>query len=1096
MKDSCTRIVFLLCSILLLIVHPVISAETAVGPPFKFTLSQTLIPEGEIGCVDIVIEGFEDVLAFQLGFSFDSSIFRFDGGQSTALDPNEFFAGVATNAGGMEIITVGFAHFGTGVTLTDGTIAFSLCFESLGANGDLSSLAITDLANGNSPQINTPAGVFGQPDLCVVGADVIVGDILGAITVTATPTASTCQSSLDGAISLSILGGELPYSLLITDCNNGDIILGPEPAGNAVVVNSLNPGEYCIAITDNSVPSLVGSASVTVINGGPSLSARFEIEEPLCNGQSNGNIEAFPILNAVEQSNTTTDFSFIWTGPGITGQSVGPILMNVGAGSYDLMVTEVSSGCSVLQSIFLTQPAAIEVDIAVTNETCDTGGMDGTAAAVTTGGVGGYSFIWDDMNSSTDSLITGLGQGNYTVIVRDANDCPGTDTEMITAPEPPQIIGFDSVSISCPGIMDGSLTVNFMDGSSAVDRVEWIIPGGGTQTGATITGLDPGDYTVTVIAVDNCSSSMMVTLGPAAALEIDLVNTSTDPPACHDGGSDTFGALNLSVLGGVSPYTFNVNGEIFTMNVIGGRVPGVYDVFVIDANGCESEVVQLTIENPPPLSVEFSAITGVPCFGQPPFNGSATVTAFNGTGPVYNYLWASGENGLTSMNLMGGLQDFRLTSGDCVLDTFLTIPEPAEISVDVGITNVSCFGAEDGEIELTATGGTGMFTYETAANLNGSTLTDLSAGSYNIIIRDENDCAVVTNPQISQPDSLDAFILDVQNISCNGEADGLLIADFEGGTGTVSYQWDSGSLDTFSTNTTLAAGSYVLTVEDANGCTDTAQATIIEPIPIDATIPVPALAPCFGEQTNLEVTGASGGNGGPYFYTVNAGPTVPINSEIPVFAGEYTITVFDGIGCRETYEVTANEPSELQVQAGVDQEINLGSSTFIFGSIQSSIDIDSIFWVESPGDSTLTCYDCTNPTASPLDDSFYELFAVDVNGCVGSDEIFIKVDSDRNVYIPNVFSPNVDGFNDFFSPFTGVGVSQILAFTIYDRWGEIVFEKENFVSGSSEAGGWDGKMRGKAANPGVYFYVASIEFIDDVVLTYRGNVTLINNKEN
>jgi len=1105
MKNSCIRFAVILCSLLLLNMGILTANESAVGPPFKFTFVETFIPEGEIGCVDVIVEGFEDVFALQFGMTFDTAFFEFVNIQSDNIAAGEAIASQAPN--GEPAITVGIAGLSP-YTLPDGAVVFSLCFESIGMEGDFMNLVITpDLPNGNASQLNTFTDTYFLPDdLCIVGTQVTIMDPPPSLDAIGTATNASCQSSEDGTISIEIGGGAAPYSIFVADCDSGDVVFGPQNTGSSIAVSSsLNPGVYCVEITDSSTPSLDTMFMLTVGNDGPSIGARFDLEEPLCNGQNNGEIEVFAILDAIEQPNPNNEFNFVWTSTGGQGSVVGPVLSNVGAGTYEVEITDVNSGCSISQTIFLTEPAALLVDIAATNETCDNAGMDGTAAAVTTGGVGPFTFMWDDMNSSTDSLIMNLGQGTYTVVVRDANNCPATDTEMITAPMPPQIIGFDSMQISCAGQMDGELEVLFTEGSAAVGNVQWTIPGGGVLIGNRITNIGPGEYTVVVTASDNCSSTMTVTLSAAEPFEIDFVNTMIFSPECNQANSNnpSFGEVTIFVNGGAGPYDYDLNGVVFENENNGYNIPqlvaGVYNLTVSDASGCEPAVGQIVIPSPPEITVDFSNEQATSCFGGPPSDGEVTTTVLNGSGP-YFYIWSdigvdtvefSGDSPNTYTNLAADTQFLQVVSGNCNVDTFLVVEQPAEIQVMETLNSISCFGGNDGSIAVSANGGTGILTFDWGANGNSAMITDLTADQYTLVVTDENNCMVAKSYDIFEPDSLDAFISNVQNISCNGDADGLLASAFTGGTGSVSYVWSSSSVDTFSTNTSLLAGDYIVTVEDSNGCIDTAMATIVEPIAINAVADVPALAPCFGEQTEISISQVSGGNGGPYTYTVNAGPSVPINNAIPVFAGEYTITVFDGQGCRETLFITANEPPELIVNVGADQEINLGGSTFIFSSIQSSINIDSIFWTESPGDSTLSCYDCTNPTANPLDDSFYTLTAIDENGCTNSDELFINVDSDRNVYIPNVFSPNGDGINDFFSPFTGIGVMEVTSLSIFDRWGELVFLREGFLPGSTEALGWDGNFRGKRANQGVYFYLAEVEFIDGVKLVYRGDVTLI-----
>lgn len=1088
MIDSCRRIVLLVCSVALLMPFQVLLANAEVGPPFKFTFSPTFIPEGQVGCIDVIVEGIEDVNSFELAMTFDETLFSFATINSTFIDPDQIAASVSmSNPNTVTIIA--FSLFNT-IDIPDGSIGFSICFEALGNDGDTSTLVFEEtLPNGNPSQIFANNMSFQTPDLCVIGSIITIGDMPIPLDVMTMTQGATCQNSGDGILEIDILGGIQPFSLLVTDCLTGDIIRGPEDVGPTVVINNLDPADYCIEITDSNIPSEVINTTAEIINSGPSLGADFLAIEPNCNGETNGSLEATAILNAVLQPNPSSDFNFVWTQTGGQGTVVGPILDNIGSGTYEVQITEIASGCSVTLSTFLTEPAPIVVDLAVTDETCmTTMGMDGSLAAVTTGGVGGYTFLYDDNNSTTDSIATGLGVGTYTVVVRDANGCPGTDTDDVGAPQPPQILGVDSISVSCPGVMDGELEVLFVDGSAMVDRVEWTIPGGGMQQGARITNLGPGDYLVTVTGLDNCASSVTISLGAPDAVMIDVANSSSTLADCPLFNN---GSISVAVFGGMPPYTVFVDNVAQATGAtnIPALSPGDYDIFVQDANGCITAVDVFTVGRIPDVTVDFTDIQGVQCFEGP--GGAATAVPMGGVG-TYNFIWDNSETTAAATSLFGDTNFVNIISGSCNLDTFVIIPQPSELMVNPDIMNVSCFGDSDGQIDLNPSGGTGMIIASSTVPVTGTTLENLSADLYNVIISDANNCEIAVSLEISEPDSLDAFISAVQNITCNGEADGFLEAGFNGGTGNVTYAWSRSSQDMFSTITGLFSGDYLVTVTDENGCIDTAMATIIEPEAISAVIPPIPEALCFNDQTIINVAQATGGNGAPFTYTVNAGPAIPINSPIPVFAGEYTITIFDNLGCRLPIEVTATEPPPVQVSAGIDQEINLGGSALIFGSANSSVGIDSIFWLESPGDSTLSCYDCLTPTANPLDDSVYELFAVDANGCSASDEVFINVDSDRNVFIPNVFSPyQVDGFNDFFSPFTGIGVESVLSFEVYDRWGEQVYSREPFLPGGSEAQGWDGTYRGKIASKGVYLYIIRVQFIDGVILTYRGDVTIL-----
>ncbi len=1102
MKNNCLRFfLFLYCILLVNIGESHSAKPEMLGPPFKFNGMPNTIVEGTVGCIQFEVEGFMDVIGFQIGFEYDASVLEFESLTSTVLPVGtELIAFATTSSMGLDFITITYTNFVGTATFPDGTILFELCFEAIGDVGDSANISLEDvIANGQPTQLFTTAGTFFVPEVCGTDTEITIIDDIAALDVIPTVTAADCQSSQDGSISLEIDGGVEPYNVFVEDCSTGDVIFGPQDVGSSVAIsNTLNPGDYCISISDNSTPSLTTNLMLTIDNNGPSLGVNFDLTEPLCNGQDNGSIEAFAILDAVELPNPNPDFSFLWTMTGGAGVVVGPVLSNIGAGNYEVQITENSSGCSITQSVFLTEPVAFEVDILATNETCNGLGMDGTTAAVTMGGLGPFSFQWDDPSNSTDSLLTGLSAASYTVIVEDVNGCLATDTETIVAPDPPMIIGFDSIRISCPGRMDGELTVLFADGSAMVDNITWTLPDGSTQSGATINNLGPGEYLVTLTAIDNCSSSMVVNLGPAEGLEIDLVNSVVTNPECP-GFND--GSIIVLVTGGVAPFTYTFEGTETVGNnglVFPQLVAGEYIVSVTDANGCDPVSAVFVVEDPDPITVDFVDIVGVSCFGQPPANGSATAIPAGGSGS-FIFTWESGEmDFLTSQStanfLMGDTQTLQVISGNCAIDTFVIIDQPDEIVVMVDddmFSNVSCFGGDDGLIGLNVSGGTGDFTFDWGVNGTTNPLTNLVADVYTVIVRDENNCAETVSIEIAEPDSLSAFINNADNVSCNGAADGLLSAAFDGGTGNVSYEWSTSNLDTFSTLTALEAGDYIVTVTDSNGCIDTAMATVVEPPPIIAAVLDPPPALCNGDQTEVTVANVTGGNGGPYTFTVNAGPSVPVNNSVPVFAGDFTVSIFDSRGCRVAVPVTAEEPPPVTVSVSAEPVINLGGSTFVFAFAESVNGIDSISWTEFPGDSTLTCYDCLDPIASPLEDTEYTLTAFDGNGCMNSATLFVDVDSDRNVFIPNIFTPNIDGINDLFSPFTGVGVLEVESFDIYDRWGEIVFSLENFLPGSTEAFGWDGTFRGEDANPGVYYYLIRVQFIDGVSLLYRGDVTLV-----
>jgi len=281
--------------------------------------------------------------------------------------------------------------------------------------------------------------------------------------------------------------------------------------------------------------------------------------------------------------------------------------------------------------------------------------------------------------------------------------------------------------------------------------------------------------------------------------------------------------------------------------------------------------------------------------------------------------------------------------------------------------------------------------------------------------------------------------------------------------------------------------------------------TLEEPDPIEFDIADIVEPQCFGFQTVVAIDTAFGGNGGTYEFSVNNGPKRPIQAAIPALGGRPAlITVFDRSGCRAEEEIVINQPREIVVEIPDNDddddgiiEIQLGESVELIPCIKSGEDVpvDSIVWQPMVN---LVCVDtafCDEVIVAPLESQVYTLTVFDVNGCSGTDEILIEIDKNRNVFIPNAFSPNGDNINDTFKPYIGPGVENVNFMRVFDRWGEVLYSADNFINkylpDDLDQSGWDGKLNGKRMNPGVYVYIMQVQFVDGQVLLYRGDVTLL-----
>jgi gliding motility-associated-like protein len=292
-----------------------------------------------------------------------------------------------------------------------------------------------------------------------------------------------------------------------------------------------------------------------------------------------------------------------------------------------------------------------------------------------------------------------------------------------------------------------------------------------------------------------------------------------------------------------------------------------------------------------------------------------------------------------------------------------------------------------------------------------------------------------------------------------------------------------------------------LTIVSSNGC----QITEIRRVDVEPCCEdLPTLQVRLDSMRNLSCNGSNDGmiavngtQGSPYDEDINGVKTFYYQysldgqefSSINLFnnlaAGKHTIIIQDRKGCLDTMEVNITEPEKVVAHAGSDVEIDLGD--FIdLNANATPLNFYNYTWYR--GDS-IECNTCQNTKAIPFNDGYYAVQAMDDNGCVGVDSFFVRVRKNYFVYPPNVFSPNGDNINDYFSIVGSKSLVNIDELQIFDRWGNLLFDGENIVPGSGR--GWNGRSGDQACNPGVYVYLIKAKFIDGHIETVSGDLTLI-----
>lgn len=916
---------------------------------------------------------------------------------------------------------------------------------------------------------------------------------IGAVPITVTSrniTPALCREVENGSIFIASVTGGSPV--------NGNYTFRWSNNRTNVSTTSNNPnigaGKYFVTISDNiceSVDSFVVPAQRT-------LNMLANITNVECNGANTGSI----LVTA--SGSTNTPYIFRWTGvANQTDNVANSLARNLTAGTYPLSIRD-QDGCRIDSSFTITEPLGIVIDsVEQKNETCLIGG-DGLIRISAAGGNttnGSYTYIWSRSIQDITPTISNLVAGMYTITVTDGANCSRTRTFTVSVPQKPTL-QLSTKDATCSDRADGIAKVIVTPPANVtVTNYNW------SNSGVidSITNLTAGNYRVTVSLSNGCQKDTFAIVGAPAPISIDTVNSSTTNPTCPN---DANGSIILVMKGGTSPYRYTWSGGQPTSNpVFASLKADVYQFTVTDFNGCKPLETPIALIAPPDINIDFNDIVSTTCYGvcvQNRGDGRATANARGGSvnAGIFTYQWSSGESTPRATQLCGGWQSVTVSDGTCFKRDSVEVPQPLPITFQIPkIEEPSCYGNQDGKAEVNVEGGTPPYSY---AWSNGATTKDIisvAAGTYSVVVYDRNQCvAPPLSVQINQPDlmQLDTVQLETTNVSCFGADDGRIKLQRTGGNGgSTIYRW-SPNISQSDSAFNLKAGLYYITATDRKGCSDSITFSITQPDRIYYSLEPPLQPRCNGELTYVKLDTAFGSTYlHPFTVSVDNGPQYPIGYQVPVFAGEHLITITEQItGCSDTTSVNIGEPLPITIRFEniVDSVpvprmlVGLGTQTRLSPIVSGSLPIDSVSW--TPRDYLTFTSEPLRPTVSPLDDRTYKLRVTDVNGCIGEASILIELERNRNVFIPNVFSPNDDDRNDYFGVFTGVGVKTINFLRIYDRWGELLFSREQIPTNSDPSEGWDGKFRGKVVQQGVYLYIAEVEFEDGAKLLYRGDITV------
>ena len=707
--------------------------------------------------------------------------------------------------------------------------------------------------------------------------------------VTATPVATTCFGFSDGSISVVATGGSGIYTTYTWS-----------PAQpNSPNASGLYAGNYAVTVKDSY--NCIGVDSATVTEPAPLVvsASRNDIS---CNGLCDGNLFSSVV------SGGSGSFNYAWDNGVNTQNQIG-----VCAGNYTVIITDALStpSCNQTASVAVTEPSAMVLTTSSTNSDCTA--SNGTATITVNNGTPDftYNWLWSTGNSnsttaSNTSTVNTLPAGNVSITVYDNSGCSKDTVINVNANSGPTSLISSSTNVTCNGSCNGYAEVTVTGGTP---NYTYIWDGGApvntSSTTNSINTLCAGSHTVSITDANGCVTTVSVSITQPNA----LVATPT-VISSHCGQSD--GSISLNVAGGSSPYSYIWSSGETTQN-ISGKPAGTYCVTVTDAAFC-TVTACATITDIGGITSLSTTQTVVSCFGGN--NGTATVFV-NGGLPPYSYSWENGQTTSTATGLSYTGNAFCVTVTDlnnCELPICVTITQPTQVTASISASDsVSCFGGNDGWATVVGSGGSTPYSYQWGAGTGSqvtATASNLFVGTYCVTVKDVSNCpASQVCETIYQPSVLNANITATVSAHCNN-ADGGATVTPTGGTPPYSFIWPSGTPLNAATVTGLPAGTYVVTVTDANGCTKTASATIINLPSGTASISIKKNASCNnvcdGELT-VSVSGATPS----YSYSWNTFPVQTTVTATGLCDGQYCVTVTDANNCTMTVCATITEPAVL-----------------------------------------------------------------------------------------------------------------------------------------------------------------------------------------
>lgn len=828
---------------------------------------------------------------------------------------------------GFNISCFGLNDGSIDMTITGGTPPFTISWSTSDTTEDIASLIAG----------NYVVTVIDSDGTTVTDNVTLIEPV--SINISGIVTDVLCNTGTDGAVDITVTGGAGGYVYLWSN--------------TAVSEDLLNVGANIYTVTVTDVNNCADTLSFNVAEPLPLQITSSIVDSVNCFGGSDGSIN-------ITIGGGTATYNFLWSDGNTNEDRSG-----LNAGAFTVTVTDQHS-CTVVQSFVVGQPSQLTAGISKVDATC--GNSNGSATATNNGGTGGVTYLWN--TTATTQTIANLSSGVYTVTITDVNGCTDNSTTTITNSSPPSITSFIVDSVNCFAGNDGNINITVSGGLPSYNFL-W----NDANVSEDRTGLTASTYTVTVTDQNNCTAiQSFIVLQPAQLI---ASITKLDATCGLNNGSASAG--HTGGTGGVTYLWSNSSPNQSITNL----AANTYTVTITDIYSCTAQASATIINNGIPVIASFT-VDSVSCFGGS--DGSINITVSGGT-PTYSFLWNDGNTNEDRTGL--GIGTYTVTVNDqnsCTTNQSFIVREPTQLTASITKVNATC-GFNNGSASANHSGGTGGVIYLWNTFAVSQSITNLAPNNYSVTVTDINGCTANASTIINNISGPSITSFNIDSVKCFSGNDGAINITVGGGTPTYSFLWNDGNTD--EDRTGLTAGTYTVTITDANSCTVVQAFSVFQPALLTASI-TKFDATC-GNNNGIAFANHAGGTGAVTYLWSTFAVAQLINNLAP---STYTVTITDIHGCTAIASTTILNISGPSISSVVIDSVNCfnGTDGSINITVSGGTPTYNFLWADGN----------TNEDRTGLNANTYTVTVTDQNSCTATQSFVVSQPAQLTVNISKI----------------------------------------------------------------------------------------------